>query len=751
MADEGQSNQVLLKMIIRGMDPAEVRRLADQTYGQLKTEAARHLDELSRLHTEASQKQTEEKKKQIDAEIKAEQKALGAVTQLMRQQEIEANKAHNAWRRTMEDLENITTVARGVFDIVQGGWGRFKQLADEVSKTMNVYGSLKGSIEEMREASNGEISDMDLILTKNKAMQKELALTDAQFGMVAASADAFADSLGTDTKGALDSIIDGLATGRTKMLESAGVIIDTDKAYVAYSEKIGVAVNRLTDHEKKLAVVEASLKSMDKKLAESGGEIANFASSWDKSLAQISNLTDKVFLFIGDRIQDIIIGFSIGLPNAIKISLAKMKDMIPGVNEHYEDQARAALGAEMDAYETGASNKRASSAQKRLDTPGAYDQKRDAKAENELRKKQFAPQYAAEAKAAATEAQKHIDADRKFWNKAKPGQEEFVNEAQAFPNLTEMGFEPDSGARGTDAEASNVRFLSSHPDYAGFRSQNPSVAPQGTDLGSQPDYSIDESAMKLLTAAGGGDKTNQGDAAAFLERFQVEFVDPLKEKVAATDAELRETSEKAGGGIASLILFGVDGPDMAYEQMDNFQKSIVDMSGMVSNAAKQMTAALGKSLAATIAGEKGASASLKKITHDMLLSLSEQAATQMLFKIALGIGDLASQNYPGAALNFASAAAFGALAVGTGLGARATGGGSSAAAPGVASGGMSSASPSQFGSGGVKDSANDNAEKQPVTINMTVMPGGEAEAGRSIIRALDAAEAKEGPRYAKAG
>ncbi len=64
---------------------------------------------------------------------------------------------------------------------------------------------------------------------------------------------------------------------------------------------------------------------------------------------------------------------------------------------------------------------------------------------------------------------------------------------------------------------------------------------------------------------------------------------------------------------------------------------------------------------------------------------------------------------------------------------------------------MSSASPSQFGSGGVKDSANDNAEKQPVTINMTVMPGGEAEAGRSIIRALDAAEAKEGPRYAKAG
>ena len=49
-------------------------------------------------------------------------------------------------------------------------------------------------------------------------MQKELELPDKQFGSVAAAADAFADSLATDTKGAMDQLIDGLANGKTKLL-----------------------------------------------------------------------------------------------------------------------------------------------------------------------------------------------------------------------------------------------------------------------------------------------------------------------------------------------------------------------------------------------------------------------------------------------------------------------------------------------------------------------------------------------------
>ncbi len=83
----------------------------------------------------------------------------------------------------------------------------------------------------------------------------------------------------------------------------------------------------------------------------------------------------------------------------------------------------------------------------------------------------------------------------------------------------------------------------------------------------------------------------------------------------------------------------------------------------------------------------------------------------------------------------------GPLWVGTaaGLGARAVG----TAAPGpttAASSGMSTSTNGSgaFGSNGRRSSSSSSQNDQPLTINLTVMPGGEAEAGRQINKALNA-------------
>jgi hypothetical protein len=47
MANE---DDILLKLVLVGQSPAEIRRLAQQTQGRLNAEMSAKLDELSRLH-----------------------------------------------------------------------------------------------------------------------------------------------------------------------------------------------------------------------------------------------------------------------------------------------------------------------------------------------------------------------------------------------------------------------------------------------------------------------------------------------------------------------------------------------------------------------------------------------------------------------------------------------------------------------------------------------------------------------------
>lgn len=83
--------------------------------------------------------------------------------------------------------------------------------------------------------------------------------------------------------------------------------------------------------------------------------------------------------------------------------------------------------------------------------------------------------------------------------------------------------------------------------------------------------------------------------------------------------------------------------------------------------------ASGSALLAVIEGQKDFGTAMKEMLRSILETLAKQALVESLKNVALGIGNLAIQNYPGAGLNFAAAAAWGAVGVATGLGARALG------------------------------------------------------------------------------
>lgn len=680
-----EDNNVLLKLVVKGMDPAEVKRLAEQTYGQLKADAAQHIEKLVSFHRQKQHEMDEDVKKRIDEQIKAETKALDSVQKLMRQQEIAANAARNAWGRALEHMENVTVVAQGAWAAISGGAAKFKAVGDEIDRLTNIYGSLKGSIDEMREATAGEVADIDLITTKNRAFAKDLQLTDQQFGMVAAAADSFADSLGTNTKEALDQIIDGLATGRTKMLESAGIVIDSTKAQEDYARSIGTVADKLSETGKKTAIAQAALRAMDMGVAESGGTVKNFAHEWETTMAKLQNIHDKVFLAIGQQVVTFLRYWTVEVPHGIEIAIAKIKDVLPG----QEGNAQAAIES--------------------------YLRDRDAANAADTR----------QAEAAA----KRLAGDQGAYK---------INTSES--------------PRGSATKSGNGRAEKRGPtlEEMAAKARGGYLLPELADAG-QPEEDVTE----ILAAK--AIKAQPGDLEAWIAQ-QEEAVTKAEEMGARLNAvreeALAETEQRAG--FLSTFLFGPDGPEQTYEQMDEAMQKTVDnfgvMSGMLSGAGKKMGDALAKNLTAVISGNAAMRVSMKQVTHDVMESLSQQALVKAIYSTAEGLALLASYQYPAAASAFAAAAAFGAVGVAAGLGARAIG--SPSAGAGTASmpktDGMSTGQPSSFSSGPRSSGSDEDEQKtQSITVNMTVMPGGEAEAGRSIMRAIAAAEASDGPAYGR--
>jgi len=684
------SDDVVLRLIIRGQDPAEIQRLAQETSGRLAQESAAHINRLTQLHRAAAEEQSAAMKKAIDAEIKDSTRLLDAIQKIERQREIVANRATASWDRMLERLENVTVIAQGLIGAFKSQAAAAFALGEDIDRLTNVYGSLSGSIDQMREAARGEVSDFDLISTKNRALEKDLRLTDEQFGLVAAAADHFADAIGVNTKEALDQLVDGLATGRLKTLEHAGVIVDADAAYERYAKSIGTTSDKLSDQGKRIAIIQDALRAMDKKVNESGAAVDDFSHRWEKATAEMRNLGDAIKLRLGEAIVSVW-----GMLDSLTDKLAKtfalsqeQVDILEG-GKHYSD---ADLAKMQGRFHRG-----------------------DTVPEDFLRNDKY--KYQGDASGAIDSAK--VAASRK--EAARKAEEQARKQAQFNEQFDQML----RGGKG--------------PLY-------------GTGV-NNTDYTSDEDAM---IAQAGGD-TVSGGAEEFAKNSEAKA--QSYEKLQATvRKEAQDTADKMGvvmesvakrresvesrtGGLMYALLFGQDGPDKTYEEMDAFQQATVDMGGMISETMGKMAEAVGQSLANWISDSQLAKKTFRDITNEMMINLSAQAFTKGLFELAEAAASFATYNYDAGVRHLDAAAAYAVVGVAAGVTARAIGHSSPAASKSTSRPTTSSGAGRSFGSPG---SSSSDAGNGTVTFNLTVFPGGEAEAGRQINIALDSYNAQTG-------
>lgn len=683
-------DDIVLRLVIKGMDPAEVMQLVQSTQGDLNIQMGRKLDELTALHKQANEAQTKETKKRIAEEMKDAQQEIASIMQVQKAQgdyykaqEKAAKAAADEIVRANKDIAkaekeaaearaaNTITIAASItavksaIDLISGGFGKFQALGEELVRVTNIYGSLKGSIDEMRDATGGEVADIDLITAKNRAFEKDLKLTDKQLGVVAGAANKFADAMGIDTKQALDKMIDGLATGNVKMLEHAGVVIDAERAYKDFAAANGLVVESMSEQQKIQAVQNVALQQMAVELQNVGDKGVTVAHMLAQAFATTKNAVTGALAAVGG----ITVGKAGGLASEAQLAAerARAQDMA--------DFAR--FNPESAGFAT--------------DDLGEMERANDISA--------------AQRKAAQDKAY-----NAEFGDETITGLNENVDGQQTEMQRLRLMHQGLS-----DKELAKIKSKKiPNKGYFPF-------GQEGEDFDSFKHKAKDQTDYGPLTMTPGEERDPKEEA-----RILSEFMDRKK--------KLQEVVDAAGGPIMSRLMFGPDGPKQTLEEMDAFGRASIESMGLIADAGQKMAEALGASLAATIAGGKGAKKSMRDTTEAVLEGLAAQALTHALFETAMGLADLAVGN-PGSLVHFAAAAKFGAVGVAAGLAARAIGND----APAAASSNRGGTSSSSSGFNTPRSTATDTSKSTaPITINLSVWPGGEAEAGRQVAKALGA-------------
>lgn len=162
---------------------------------------------------------------------------------------------------------------------------------------VNLQGGTEGAnvaLDNLREATNGTMSDFDLFQQANNAMVLGITKNSEEMADMFDKAQRLGRALGVDTVRSVESLITGIGRQSRLMLDNIGIIVRSDEAYESYANSLGKSVKDLTDAEKKQAFLTATLESADKKLKSLGAEQKSYQDSLQTLSASFSNLSDRI-------------------------------------------------------------------------------------------------------------------------------------------------------------------------------------------------------------------------------------------------------------------------------------------------------------------------------------------------------------------------------------------------------------------------------------------------------------------------
>jgi hypothetical protein len=182
--------------------------------------------------------------------------------------------------------------------------GKFATTASKVENMERAFKTLSGevdhsqdSLNKLKEATNGTMSEFDLFQQANNAMILGVSKNSDEMAEMFDIAQRLGRALGKDTASSVESLITGIGRQSRLMLDNIGIIVKADEAYASYAKKLGINVDQLTDAEKKQAFLSSAMESARTKVKEIGNEIETNQDVYDnlgRATAELSVATGNV-------------------------------------------------------------------------------------------------------------------------------------------------------------------------------------------------------------------------------------------------------------------------------------------------------------------------------------------------------------------------------------------------------------------------------------------------------------------------
>tara|TARA_R100000734_G_scaffold6268_2_gene5315 strand:+ start:632 stop:2584 length:1953 start_codon:yes stop_codon:yes gene_type:complete len=157
------------------------------------------------------------------------------------------------------------------------------------------------TLEKLREATNGTVTDMELMRQANNAMLLGVARSTDELAEMFDIAQRLGRALGKDATSSLESFVTGLGRQSRLMLDNIGLMIKTNEAYEAFAKANQTTVSAMSDMEKKTAFINAGLEQGREKVAAFGEEIESSSDKIRSTNTAVQTFSD-----------DLSIGFSGG-------------------------------------------------------------------------------------------------------------------------------------------------------------------------------------------------------------------------------------------------------------------------------------------------------------------------------------------------------------------------------------------------------------------------------------------------------
>lgn len=232
-------------------------------------------------------------------------------------------------------------VAGATFELAKMG----ARIEDTENAFNRFFGSTGASLDNLRAATKGALSDSELMLRANQAYMLQVATSSDEMARIWAVAIGRGEKLGKTALESIDAVNIGIGRNSPQFLDNIAIVGLGEASYARYAAKLGVTADSLTELQKKQAVA-ADIMAMGTEGA--GGATVAYA----RLGAALNNLKDDAAKALNEGFAPLALGIAQTLEAAREFEISPLNNMVVATQQSGAQVGPSMLqeGQDIDDY-----------------------------------------------------------------------------------------------------------------------------------------------------------------------------------------------------------------------------------------------------------------------------------------------------------------------------------------------------------------------------------------------------------------